>query len=122
MEIGRSRRRRVADLLIAATAHANGLPLYTRNPDDFDGLGNWSMSSGSEAKVAGPAEPDRHERLEGERFKLMEAYYANAIIWVRMISQKMLSWKMLASLHPSQRMNQALNPRVIWVVIFVLLY
>ena len=37
------------------------------------------MSSGSEAKVAGPAEPDRHERLEGERFKLMEAYYANAI-------------------------------------------
>ena len=39
VEIGRSHRRRVADLLIAATAHANGLPLYTRNPDDFDGLG-----------------------------------------------------------------------------------
>lgn len=38
-EIGRSHRRRIADLLIAATAHANGLPLYTRNPDDFDGLG-----------------------------------------------------------------------------------
>jgi len=37
--MGRSHRRRVADLLIAATAHANGLPLYTRNPDDFDGLG-----------------------------------------------------------------------------------
>jgi predicted nucleic acid-binding protein len=37
--IGRSHRRRIADLLIAATAHANGLPLYTRNPDDFDGLG-----------------------------------------------------------------------------------
>jgi predicted nucleic acid-binding protein len=36
--IGRSHRRRVADLLIAATAYANGLPLYTRNPDDFDGL------------------------------------------------------------------------------------
>jgi predicted nucleic acid-binding protein len=35
---GRSHRRRVADLLIAATAHAHGLPLYTRNPDDFDGL------------------------------------------------------------------------------------
>jgi hypothetical protein len=35
---GRSHRRRVADLLIAATAHANGLALYTRNPDDFVGL------------------------------------------------------------------------------------
>jgi predicted nucleic acid-binding protein len=39
VEIGRSHRRRIADLVIAATAHANGLPLYTRNPDDFDGLG-----------------------------------------------------------------------------------
>jgi predicted nucleic acid-binding protein len=35
---GRSHRRRFADLLIAATAHANGLALYTRNPDDFSGL------------------------------------------------------------------------------------
>ena len=35
---GRSHRRRVADLLIAATAHANRLGLYTRNPDDFAGL------------------------------------------------------------------------------------
>jgi predicted nucleic acid-binding protein len=40
VEIGRSHRRRVADLLIAATAHANGLSLDTRNPDDYDGLGN----------------------------------------------------------------------------------
>lgn len=29
---------RAVDLLIAATAMANGLPLYTRNPDDFAGL------------------------------------------------------------------------------------
>jgi predicted nucleic acid-binding protein len=35
---GRSHRSRVADLLIAATAHANHLALYTRNPDDFSGL------------------------------------------------------------------------------------
>ena len=35
---GRSSRRRLADLLVAATAAANGLPLYTRNPDDFAGL------------------------------------------------------------------------------------
>lgn len=37
---GRRHRSRVADLLIAATAHANDLTLYTRNPDDFSGLGD----------------------------------------------------------------------------------
>lgn len=31
---GRSHRSRVADLLVAATALAHQLPLYTRNPDD----------------------------------------------------------------------------------------
>jgi predicted nucleic acid-binding protein len=35
---GRPRRARLANLLIAATAAANGLPLYTRNPADFAGL------------------------------------------------------------------------------------
>jgi predicted nucleic acid-binding protein len=35
---GRSSRARLADLLIAATAAASGLPLYTRNPNDFAGL------------------------------------------------------------------------------------
>jgi hypothetical protein len=35
---GRSSRRRFADLLIAATAVAQGLSLYTRNPEDFAGL------------------------------------------------------------------------------------
>lgn len=39
-DTGRSHRRRIADLLIAATAHANGLALYTRNPHDFAGLEN----------------------------------------------------------------------------------
>ena len=37
---GRKPRSRLADLLIAATAHANGLDLYSRNADDFVGLGN----------------------------------------------------------------------------------
>ena len=37
---GRSHRPRVADLLTAAVAHANGLALFTRNPSDFVGLEN----------------------------------------------------------------------------------
>ena len=35
---GRSSRSRFADLLIAAVGHANRMPLYTRNIDDFVGL------------------------------------------------------------------------------------
>ncbi len=35
---GRKPRSRFADLLIAATAHANGLDLYTRNGDDYRGI------------------------------------------------------------------------------------
>lgn len=39
VEAGRKARgRRAVDLLIAATALAAELPLYTRNPDDFDAL------------------------------------------------------------------------------------
>ncbi len=37
-QAGRTPRSRFADLLIAATAIAHGLPLYTRNPSDFSGL------------------------------------------------------------------------------------
>lgn len=36
--VGRQPRGRIMDLQIAAIALANGLPLYTRNPDDFLGL------------------------------------------------------------------------------------
>jgi predicted nucleic acid-binding protein len=36
----KARGRRAIDLLIAATALVAGLPLYTRNPDDFAGLEN----------------------------------------------------------------------------------
>jgi len=38
---GRQPRRRVVDLLIAATAHAHDACLYTRNPSDFVGL--WAI-------------------------------------------------------------------------------
>jgi hypothetical protein len=36
---GRKPHRRIADLMIAATAIAGDLPLYTTNPDDYAGLG-----------------------------------------------------------------------------------
>jgi len=36
----KARGKRALDLLIAATALAADLPLYTRNPSDYDGLGN----------------------------------------------------------------------------------
>ncbi|MET8138162.1 type II toxin-antitoxin system VapC family toxin [Streptomyces sp. NPDC005251] len=38
MSVGRTPRRRVADLMIASIAAAEGLPLFTTNPDDFKGL------------------------------------------------------------------------------------
>jgi predicted nucleic acid-binding protein len=38
LAIGRSHRNRTIDLMIAATAYTNGLPLYTRDKEDFEGL------------------------------------------------------------------------------------
>lgn len=35
---GRKSKARAFDALIAATARANGLPIYTFNPDDFSGI------------------------------------------------------------------------------------
>lgn len=41
LDRGRTPRRRLADLQIAATAVAHRLPLFTTNPDDFVGLAPW---------------------------------------------------------------------------------
>ena len=38
---GRQPRPRSSDLMIAATAASNALPLYTANPDDFRACGGW---------------------------------------------------------------------------------
>jgi predicted nucleic acid-binding protein len=38
LDAGRRPRRRTLDLLIAATAHAHGLSLYTKNPTDVEHL------------------------------------------------------------------------------------
>jgi predicted nucleic acid-binding protein len=35
---GRHPRRRIADIMIASISAVHGLPLFTRNPDDFKGL------------------------------------------------------------------------------------
>ncbi|MEV6287547.1 type II toxin-antitoxin system VapC family toxin [Kribbella sp. NPDC051770] len=40
LDAGRNPRPRRLDLMIAAIASCRGLPLYTRNPDDFKGLGD----------------------------------------------------------------------------------
>jgi predicted nucleic acid-binding protein len=59
ISVGRKPRRRVADLLIASVAIAEGLPLYTTNPDDFAGLDNLLTVVG----VTRPVVP--HERRPG---------------------------------------------------------
>lgn len=48
----KARGRRALDLLIGATALAAGLPLYTRNPSDFEGLARL-------IEVVGVPAPDR---------------------------------------------------------------
>lgn len=47
---GRQPRKRAADLMIAATAASNDLPLYTANPDDFQGSEAWVEVVGIQAR------------------------------------------------------------------------
>lgn len=56
---GRTPRRRVADLMIAATAIAEGLPLYTTNPGDFAGLATLISIIPVPRPAAPPNDPQR---------------------------------------------------------------
>ena len=47
---GREPRKRASDLMIAATAASNQLPLYTANPDDFKGVGGFLEVVGLKAR------------------------------------------------------------------------
>jgi predicted nucleic acid-binding protein len=47
---GREPRKRSADLMIAATAGSNRLPLYTANPDDFKGAEGYVEVVGVQAQ------------------------------------------------------------------------
>lgn len=55
---GRKPRRRVVDLMIASTAIAERMPLFTTNPDDFVGLQDLIEI----VRVTCPAVPDEQQR------------------------------------------------------------
>ena len=56
---GRKPRRRAVDLMIASTAIAERLPLYTTNPDGFAGLGSLlSVISVARPSVPPPVHAD----------------------------------------------------------------
>lgn len=54
---GRSVRPRAYDAMIAATAIANGLPLYTCNPKDFKGIDGLTVVAVPVPDLPPPAEP-----------------------------------------------------------------
>jgi predicted nucleic acid-binding protein len=58
----RARGRRTIDVLIAATALSNKLPLYTCNPDDFAGLGDLIEVVAVSAAIDGEAPPAAMDR------------------------------------------------------------
>lgn len=55
--VGRKPRRRIGDLMIAATAIAEELPLFTTNPGDFDGLHDVTSRQGRSNRLVPELQP-----------------------------------------------------------------
>jgi tRNA(fMet)-specific endonuclease VapC len=64
---GRSVKPRVYDVMIAATALANGLPLYTCNPKDFTGIDGLTVVSVPVPSVPAPDEAPPRRKPRARR-------------------------------------------------------
>lgn len=64
---GRSVRPRAYDVMIAATALANGLPLYTCNPKDFTGIEGLTVVPVPVPPAPAPAEPKPRRKVRASR-------------------------------------------------------
>lgn len=60
---GRAVKPRAYDVMIAATALANGLPLYTCNPKDFTGIDGLTVVSVPVPRLSAPPEPTPRRKL-----------------------------------------------------------
>lgn len=64
---GRAIKPRAYDVMIAATAAANGLPLYTCNPRDFAGIDGLTVVSVPVSSLPPPPEPTPRRKLRARR-------------------------------------------------------
>ena len=64
---GRAVKPRAYEVMIAATALANGLPLYTCNPKDFTGIDGLTVVAVPVPSIPAPAEPAPHRKLRARR-------------------------------------------------------
>lgn len=64
---GRAVKPRAYDAMIAATALANGLPLYTCNPKDFTGIDGLTVVSVPVPGLPAPEEPPSRRQLRAKR-------------------------------------------------------
>ena len=64
---GRAVKARAYDVMIAATALANGLPVYTCNPKDFSGIDGLTVVPVPVPRLPAPAEPTLRRRLRTPR-------------------------------------------------------